>query len=266
MTISPEQRRLLGVLAIALSLSLLIHAVLLAGLSRYHEAPRTEERAQVQHVTMMTIVHTQTPTPPPPTPPPPTPTPPPPTPTPPPTPPPTPRPTETPPPVPVRVVRPQTAPKAAHLHLHVPKVTTHNNEAREESHADTVPGTEKGTLAGKGVSGAASGVGAGGAGTMAAPTPAPASCAQPHREPGVDDPVVPEQPEGTEGVFAKVIVDVSLAADGTVVSVKLGQPSGNALLDQAAMDAAKRSKFHSERDNCVDHPGTYAYRVLFDGS
>jgi protein TonB len=264
MNTSPEQRRLLGVIACALALSLLIHAVLLAGLSRYHEVTHADERPQVQHVTLLTIVHSQTPTPPPPTPPPPTPTPPLPTPTPPP---PTPRPRVTPPPVPARVVRAHAAPKAAHLHFSVPKVTTRSSKTREESHADTAPGTQNGTLAGKGATGGATGVGAGGEGTQPAPPAAPvASCAQPHREPGVDDPVVPEQPEGTEGVFGKVIVAVSLAADGTVVNVKLGQSSGNALLDQAAMDAAKRSKFHSERDNCVDHPGTYAYRVLFAGS
>jgi protein TonB len=265
---SPEQRPLLGVLACAFALSLLIHSVLLAGLTRYHESPHVEERSQVQHVTLLTIVHPPTPTPPPP---PPTPTPLLPTPTPPPTPPtpppPTPRPRVTPPPVPARVVRAHAAPKAAHLHLSVPKVTTRSTKTREESHADTAPGTQNGTLAGKGATGGATGVGAGGEGTQPAPPAAPvASCAQPHREPGVDDPVVPEQPEGTEGVFGKVIVAVSLAADGSVLNVKLGQSSGNALLDQAAMDAAKRSKFHSERDNCVDQPGTYAYRVLFAGS
>ncbi len=160
------------------------------------------------------------------------------------------------------------APKAAHLKLNVPKTNAQSTKAPTEAHADKAPGNQNGTLAGKGATGGTTGTGAGGNGKGTTPgNAAPlASCPQPNRKPGVDETVEPEQPEGTEGVTGTVRVEVALSASGQVLGAKVGQSSGNALLDQAAVTAARRAKFHSERVNCVDVAGSYFYRVDFTGS
>jgi TonB family protein len=273
-----EQGRAIAVLVAALVLSLLIHAAFLVGLKNYHEV-HADDTHEVQKVTLMTVVHLHTPPPPTPTPPPPTPTPli---TPTPPP-PSPTPEVTQTPPPVtpkpatpapqtptpatPAPVVRAHAAPKAAHLHLNAPKQSTVRSDASSESHADDAPGNQNGTLAGKGATGGDTGTGAGGEGTGDKPAAPAATCPVPNRAPNVDIPFVPESPEGTEGISVTVRVRVSLSAQSTILATSIETSSGNPLLDHAALDASNRTKFHTERVNCVDIPGSYIYRVRFDG-
>ena len=80
------------------------------------------------------------------------------------------------------------------------------------------------------------------------------------------DKFLPEQPDGTEGLSGIARVAVTLDAHGHVVAASIAQGTGNALLDAAAVDAAKRSTYHSARANCEDIPGSYIYRVDFNGS
>lgn len=271
------QRRALGVFAVAFGLSVLIHFIFLAALHNYKEV-RADDRREIQQVTLTTVVHLHTP---PPTPPP-TPTPPPPTPTPPSTPPPTPTPPpvtpkpatpapHTPAPVtPAPVVHRQAAPKAAHLHLNVPKTHTSSAHTPSEAHADTQAGTQNGTLGGHGTVGGNTGTGPGGNGTSGLPAantaPVTAGCPQPNRAAHTLNAVEPEQPQGAEGISGTAHIVVSLDAKGTVLGVTVGTSSGNSLLDNAALDAAKRSTYSPERRNCTDVAGSYTFRVDFAGS
>jgi TonB family protein len=51
---------------------------------------------------------------------------------------------------------------------------------------------------------------------------------------------------GIEGV---VRLRIQVLADGSVAKIEVAESSGNALLDGAAIDAAKRSKFQAARDS-----------------
>jgi TonB family protein len=68
--------------------------------------------------------------------------------------------------------------------------------------------------------------------------------------------------QGAEGVTE---VAVTLDANGNVTATGIYKSSGNALLDQAAIAAAKASKYQPEIVNCVKTAGQYKFRAEFTG-
>jgi protein TonB len=58
-------------------------------------------------------------------------------------------------------------------------------------------------------------------------------------------------------------VTFTMALDGSVSNVKLAGTSGNRLLDQAAVDAVKSSRFNPAIQKCSTIAGTYGVPVVF---
>jgi TonB family protein len=75
----------------------------------------------------------------------------------------------------------------------------------------------------------------------------------------------PQYPEIAlqQGVEGFSIVTFTMALDGSVSNVKLAGTSGNRLLDQAAVDAVKSSRFAPETHNCSKVAGIYGVPVVF---
>jgi TonB family protein len=61
------------------------------------------------------------------------------------------------------------------------------------------------------------------------------------------------------------IIAVTLDASGKVTQAKIYQSSGDSNLDDAAIDAAKRSTYSPGATNCEPSGGTFAVQFQFDG-
>lgn len=61
-------------------------------------------------------------------------------------------------------------------------------------------------------------------------------------------------------------VQVSVAPDGSVASVKVVQSTGSAELDNAIVDAAEKSTYQPKVDNCNPVPGSVLFAADFSGS
>jgi periplasmic protein TonB len=73
-------------------------------------------------------------------------------------------------------------------------------------------------------------------------------------------PIYPEIPK-SQGIQGTAIVLVTVGPQGNVISQSIGQSTGNKLLDAAALDAARASKFQAPE---VDgHPATQTYRIVY---
>ena len=73
-------------------------------------------------------------------------------------------------------------------------------------------------------------------------------------------PIYPEIPK-SQGIQGTAIVLVTVGPDGNVISLSIAQSTGNRLLDAAALDAARSSKFQAPE---VDgHPATQTYRIVY---
>jgi TonB family protein len=73
-------------------------------------------------------------------------------------------------------------------------------------------------------------------------------------------PIYPEIPK-SQGIQGTAIVLVTVGPDGNVISLSIGQSTGNRLLDAAALEAARSSKFQAPE---VDgHPATETYRIVY---
>jgi protein TonB len=73
-------------------------------------------------------------------------------------------------------------------------------------------------------------------------------------------PIYPEIPK-SQGIQGTAVVLVTVGPGGNVLSVSIGQSTGNRLLDAAALDAARASKFQAPE---VDgHPATQTYRIVY---
>jgi len=73
-------------------------------------------------------------------------------------------------------------------------------------------------------------------------------------------PIYPEIARN-QGIQGTTIVLVTVGPSGNVISQSIGQSAGNRLLDGAALDAARASKFQAPE---VDgHPATQTYRVVY---
>jgi TonB family protein len=59
-------------------------------------------------------------------------------------------------------------------------------------------------------------------------------------------------------------VEVTLDATGAVIAVSVHKYSGFALLDRAAIDAARATEYTPEIVDCVKTAGRYIFRADFD--
>lgn len=73
-------------------------------------------------------------------------------------------------------------------------------------------------------------------------------------------PIYPEIAK-SQGIQGTTVVLVTVGPSGNVISQSIGQSAGNRLLDNAALDAARASRFQAPE---VDgHPATQTYRVVY---
>ena len=190
-------------------------------------------------------------------------------PTPPPTPPatPTPRPT-VPPTPPPREHPPTTAPQARHLRIRPPHTTAHAGGATEPANrhgagdpngTDAQPGTPGPSAADKPTPPALAA-----ATPTPKPTPTPLSCARPNVAATTLRPVEPDTPAlaQQQGISGVVQVVVSLDAQSRVVGTRI-QTSPSAVLNQAALAAARGSQFRTEVRNCEPVAADYIFSVDF---
>jgi protein TonB len=198
----------------------------------------------------------------------------------PPTPPPTPHPTPIPTPLP-HVVPTVAAPIAAHpqrhVALHIPRAVAIASSAPDEPRAQSGLGN--------GPPGPATSGGPGEPGSLvpagppeALPTAPPATseplqtpppaCAKPDVAAHVITTVEPEIPEAARAlgqVTGVVNVRVDLSESGSVLGVAVARSAGNGALDAAALDAARHSTYAAAIEDCRAQPGSYLFRVEFDG-
>ena len=69
-----------------------------------------------------------------------------------------------------------------------------------------------------------------------------------------------------QGLTGTSMVKVSLSATGSVLGATIYKSSGSALLDNAAVQAAKESSYSPEIDNCAKVAGDYIFRADFEGN
>ena len=234
----------------AFLLSILIHAVTLPffGINKQEAKKEDAEKVSVSKKIKVVV----------PTPPPPTPTPPP----------PTPPPKQTPPPV--KQTNPPPQPK---LKVNPPKtVSKSNSSSSVKQYVAPAKGSEEGNPQGTAASAPPAPVATGVPATPAPtpvptppPTPKPA-CANPNMDAVATNQVAPDYPEmaKSQGASGTTQVQVELDAAGGVVSATIYKSAGNASLDQAAIAAAKESKYQPEIVNCVKTAGKYLFRAVFD--
>jgi protein TonB len=192
----------------------------------------------------------------------------------------TPRPTPPPTPTPRPVVTPaplaspsRTVPNVAHPHLaavarpmRAPHLTPHASGAPRMVGINTTTagdGTPRGSPDGSGNSGSP-------APTEApAPTPTPtpkATCDRPDvaaRTIVVADPEMPDMAR-ERNVTGTVDVLVDLSETGAVRAVSIAH-TPDVVLDEAALDAARRTTYAPEIVDCKAQSGSYLFRVEFDG-
>lgn len=98
-----------------------------------------------------------------------------------------------------------------------------------------------------------------------AATPPPVGCIADRPVSAVTK-VVPDMPEEARAahVTGTVIVRVQLDANGKVISTTVERSSNDKAADDAAVLAARTSKYNPEIHNCVPMPGSYRYAVTFE--
>jgi outer membrane biosynthesis protein TonB len=184
-----------------------------------------------------------------------------------PTPPPTPKPTppRAPPPKPART-QPTLPPQ---IRIITPHVTPRSSGPTLDHTApitrgDRIDGTR---LAGNGTSDTASPAPAiTAAATTPAPTPTPAACAHPFVPPATIDAATVDttQLAAQNGITVIVDVVVSLDRESHVTSVSI-RTSPSPILNQAALEAARASRFRTEVRDCIPVAAEYLFAVEFSG-
>jgi protein TonB len=95
-----------------------------------------------------------------------------------------------------------------------------------------------------------------------APTPKPA-CSAPDIPAKALDAVTPEAPPDTPVSDVTAKVEVTLDATGAVVATKIFSSTGYLQLDNAALRAARESRYAPEERDCKNVPGSYLFTVDF---
>ncbi|MFN2459354.1 MAG: energy transducer TonB [Candidatus Velthaea sp.] len=195
-------------------------------------------------------------------------------PTPPPTPPPTPKPTPTPPPTPPPK---QTPPPVKHtpqpvvpkIKINTAKSTAHRGGPSERANTHTegsINGVPQGTSTGPATTPVPV------VATTAAPAPPtpvptkPPTCAQPNVAPHVVNAVQPDTPPiaQQQGITGEVSVLVTLDSNSKLSGAPSIQKSPSAVLNGAALRAARDSTYQTEIANCVPKAATYVFVVEFN--
>lgn len=102
-------------------------------------------------------------------------------------------------------------------------------------------------------------------------TPKPArpffntNCAQPFRFASVKTPVPPDYPEDAalHGAHGTTQVLVTINADGSLADATLFQSSGEIVLDEATLKAARETAYQSAAAYCQPVPGSYLFKSTF---
>jgi TonB family protein len=90
-----------------------------------------------------------------------------------------------------------------------------------------------------------------------------AACAQPNSEARVVTAAEPEPPHGLK-LHGTVNVVVTIAPSGHVTSATVAHSSGNAAIDGAVVDAARRSTYSPKIVNCTPVQGRYVFHAEFE--
>jgi TonB family protein len=192
-------------------------------------------------------------------------------PTPPPTPPPTPKPTPTPPPTPPpkQTPPPQTpSPEQPKIKINTLKTSAKSNgpsEAANKYTTGSTQGVPQGEGTGKPVAAPANTPAPATAPPTPVPTPTPQACAHPNVSPSTTHAADPDMPQMAQqqGITGTVQVQVSLDANSHIVGTKI-YSSPSALLNNAALAAARASTFQTEITNCKPQAADYLFSVEFD--
>lgn len=90
------------------------------------------------------------------------------------------------------------------------------------------------------------------------------SCDKPFDDSSVKHAVAPQWPIGySTTVDLETLVRVDINADGSLADAWIFQPSGAKAFDDAALTAARQSKYAPGRALCQPAPGEYIFRALF---
>jgi periplasmic protein TonB len=180
----------------------------------------------------------------------------------------TPKPTPTPPPsaTPKPITQtppPKPQPKQVRLKVEPPKTTSQSVGGATESQYNVKSGSQEGVPQGTLNTGPPAQP------VAAAPTPAPTparACANPNADAIATDKVTPDMPEIARqmGATGTAQIKVTLDENGRVTDANVYKSTNNRALDQAALQAAKQSKYAAEVRNCVKVAGSYLYTVTFE--
>jgi protein TonB len=235
--ITPERVR--NWLGLAFLISIVLHAFALPILSKFRSIEPQDQ--QVEKVSVTKKIRVIVPTPPPPTPTPPPPTPP---------------PKETPPPK-----TSTTPPKQVRLKVNVPKSVSKNSSGTTTTERTFIAqpgGSVEGNPAGTETSGPIA--------PTAGPATAAPACARPHVDAVATNKVEPDYPEMArqQGAVGTATVRVTLSTTGAVTGASIYKSSGNVLLDNSAVHAARTSSYRPEIDNCEPVGGDYLFVATFE--
>ena len=97
------------------------------------------------------------------------------------------------------------------------------------------------------------------------PTPTPLACANPNVPAKTINTVQPDTPSlaQQQGISGEVTVLVSLDENSKLVGLPTVQKSPSALLNKAAIDAARQTTYQTEIRNCKPIAATYRFIVEF---
>ena len=99
------------------------------------------------------------------------------------------------------------------------------------------------------------------------PTPKPV-CSAPYVEAATIEKYAPEMPEiaKEQGLSGSAQVEVNLSASGQVTAAKIYVSTGSTALDNAAIEAARRTTYTPKIVDCDRVPGSYLFRVDFQSN
>lgn len=101
---------------------------------------------------------------------------------------------------------------------------------------------------------------------LATPTPSATAtpCSTPYREATVTHLAEPFYPRGYyPSKPVTVVVQVTIAPDGTIAGGHVTQSGGNAAFDGSAVQAVEESRFAPKLVDCKAVEGTYLFKVTF---
>ena len=92
------------------------------------------------------------------------------------------------------------------------------------------------------------------------------TCSNPNQQAAVIDPIVPSYPDSARDLglgTVSVLVQVTIDTQGRLVDARIYASSNNAAIDEAALRAARASKYAPRIANCAPVDGTYLFHADF---